>query len=152
VYAAHFPNCGGNFWELAVGSVSANQHRDRLRVNSPEAVHEAVNTGLRVGYRLQWLFEDGLKNSNLRRLLSEDAAPPVTIQIPYVANRPLPKRAIVFMDFIMQMLSRVSALSADAATISTPRLKASRYLLPVLDHLVYCAEGPLWGERPRFFS
>lgn len=92
----------------------------RLRVNSPEAVREAVNAGLGVGYGPQWLFEEGLRSGNLRLLLSEHAAPPVPIQILYVANRLLPKRAIVFMDFIEQVFSVEPALNAGTATISTP--------------------------------
>lgn len=44
-------------------------------------------------------------------LLSDYANPPVPIQIVYVANRLLPKRAIVFMDFIAEAFSKVPALN-----------------------------------------
>jgi LysR family transcriptional regulator for bpeEF and oprC len=83
----------------------------RLRVNSPEAVRESVNAGLGIGHGPQWLFEEGLKNGNLQLLLTEHTAPPVPIQIIYVANRLLPTRAVVFMDFIAEVFSRIPALN-----------------------------------------
>jgi DNA-binding transcriptional LysR family regulator len=92
----------------------------RLRVNSPEAVRGAVNAGLGVGYGPQWLFEEGLTSGNLQLLLGEHAAPPVPIQILYVANRLLPNRAIVFMDFITQVFSEAPALNVGTANVSTP--------------------------------
>ena len=57
-------------------------------------------------------FDEGLQNDTLVLLLSEHAAPPVPIQILYVANRLLPKRAIAFMDFIAATFSTVPALNA----------------------------------------
>ena len=84
----------------------------RLRVNSPEAIRESVNAGLGIGHGPEWLYEEGLKNGNLQLLLKEYTAPPVPIQVVYVANRLLPKRAIVFMDFIAEAFSKVPALNA----------------------------------------
>ena len=84
----------------------------RLRVNSPEAVRESVNAGLGIGHGPEWLFEEGLKSGNLQLLLTEHTAPPVPVQIIYVANRLLPTRAIVFMDFIAEAFSKVPALNA----------------------------------------
>lgn len=84
----------------------------RLRVNSPEAVREAVNAGLGIGHGPKWLFEEGLKNGNLQLLLTGHTAAPVPVQIVYVANRLLPTRAVVFMDFIAEAFSKVPALNA----------------------------------------
>ncbi|HHH0459091.1 TPA: LysR family transcriptional regulator [Yersinia enterocolitica] len=84
----------------------------RLRVNSPEAVRESVNAGLGIGYGPQWLFEKGLKEGHLHLVLQDYAAPLVPIQILYVANRLLPKRAIVFMNFIKEVFSKIPALNA----------------------------------------
>lgn len=84
----------------------------RLRVNSPEAVRESVNAGLGIGHGPEWLFEEGLKNGNLQLLLRAHTAPPVPVQIVYVANRLLPTRAVVFMDFIAEAFSKVPALNA----------------------------------------
>ena len=83
----------------------------RLRVNSPEAARESVNAGLGIGQGPEWLFEQGLKNGNLQLLLTEYTAPLVPIQILYVNNRLLPKRALVFMDFIAEAFSKEPALN-----------------------------------------
>lgn len=84
----------------------------RLRVNSPEAAREAVNAGLGIGHGPEWLYQEGLKNGNLQLVLTGYAAPPVPVQVIYVANRLLPKRAIVFMDFIAEAFSKDPALNA----------------------------------------
>jgi DNA-binding transcriptional LysR family regulator len=84
----------------------------RLRVNSPEAVRESVNAGLGIGHGPEWLFQEGLKNGNLQLLLTEHTAPPVPVHILYVANRLLPTRAVVFMDFIADAFSKIPALNA----------------------------------------
>jgi len=83
----------------------------RLRVNSPEAVRDAVAAGLGIGHGPQWLFEAGLKDGSSQLPLGGYATPPVPIQILYVANRLLPKRAIVFMDLIAQAFSMIPALT-----------------------------------------
>lgn len=84
----------------------------RLRVNSPEAVRESVNAGLGIGHGPEWLFQEGLQNGDLQLLLTEHTAPPVPVHILYVANRLLPTRAVVFMDFIAEAFSKIPALNA----------------------------------------
>lgn len=105
----------GSTWRFRNAEVPVS---GRFRVNSPDAVREAVSAGLGIGHGPQWLFEAGLKDGSLRLLLGEYAAPPVPIQILYVANRLMPKRAIVFMDFIAQKFSLIPALNVDVATSS----------------------------------
>ena len=83
----------------------------RLRVNSPEAVREFVNAGLGIAQGPEWLYEEGLKNGNLQLLLRDYAAPPVPVQVVYLADRLLPRRAIVFMDFIADVFAKSSAFS-----------------------------------------
>ena len=85
----------------------------RLRVNSPEAARSAVTAGLGVGLGPQWLFEEGLRSGCLQLLLTDYSAPLVPIQIVYVANRLLPKRALVFMDFIADVFARLPAFNPD---------------------------------------
>lgn len=84
----------------------------RLRVNSPEAIQEFVNAGLGIAQGPEWLFEEGLKNGNLQLLLRDYTAPPVPIQAVYVANRLLPKRTIVFMDFVAEIFAKAPAFNA----------------------------------------
>jgi DNA-binding transcriptional LysR family regulator len=103
----------GSTWRFRNAEVPVS---GRIRVNSPEAAREAVTAGLGIGHGPQWLFEAGLKDGSLQLLLSEYAAPPVPIQILYVANRLMPKRAIVFMDFITQIFSLIPALNVDVTT------------------------------------
>ncbi|MCQ9469588.1 LysR family transcriptional regulator [Pseudomonas alliivorans] len=81
----------------------------RLRVNSPEAIREYVNAGLGIAQGPRWLYEEGLESGNLQLVLNDYVAPPVPIQVVYLANRLLPQRAIVFMDFMADVLAKSSA-------------------------------------------
>lgn len=90
----------------------------RLRVNSPDAVRAAVTAGLGVGHGPEWLFEEGLKSGRLQLILTGYTAPAVPVQIVYVANRLLPTRAIVFIEFIADVFSRIAAFNKP---ISLPR-------------------------------
>lgn len=88
----------------------------RLRVNSPDAVREAVCAGLGVGHGPAWLFEEGLQNGSLQLILLGHAAPAVPVQIVYVANRLLPTRAIAFMDFFSDVFSKIPAFGSGGST------------------------------------
>ena len=83
----------------------------RLRVNSPDAVSAAVVAGLGVAHGPAWLFESGLNSGRLQFILTNHGAPPVPVQMVYVANRLLPTRAIVFMDFMAEVFSKIPALN-----------------------------------------
>ena len=98
----------GNTWHLRDGEIAVS---GRLRVNSPQAVQEAVGLGIGIAHGPRWLFEAGLQDGSLQLLLGEYSPPPVPIQILYVANRLLPKRAVAFMDFIAQVFSNIPALN-----------------------------------------
>ncbi|MCU6496715.1 LysR family transcriptional regulator [Rugamonas sp. A1-17] len=84
----------------------------RLRINSPDAVSTMVAAGLGIGHGPAWLFEDGLNSGQLQFILTDHAVPPVPVQIVYVANRLLPTRAIVFMDFMAEVFSRIPTLNS----------------------------------------
>ena len=99
----------GSTWRFQDGDISVS---GRLRVNSPQAVQEAVDAGVGIAHGPGWLFESGLKNGTLQRVLVGYEAPLVPIQIVYVANRLLPNRAIAFMDFIAAALADFPALNA----------------------------------------
>ena len=83
----------------------------RLRVNSPDAVRAAVTAGLGIGHGPEWLFEEGLKSGRLQLILTGYAAPAVPVQMVYVANRLVPTRAIVFMEFIADVFSKIPAFN-----------------------------------------
>ncbi|WP_260416562.1 LysR substrate-binding domain-containing protein, partial [Pseudomonas lijiangensis] len=92
----------------------------RLRVNSPEAIREYVNAGLGIAQGPEWLYEEGLISGNLQLLLTDYVAPPVPIQVVYLANRLLPKRAIVFMDFIADVFAKSPAFHERQKPSHTP--------------------------------
>lgn len=102
----------GNTWHFRGSQVSVS---GRLRVNSPQAVQEAVDSGIGIAHGPRWLFDAGLKSGNLVMVLSDYVPAPVPIQILYVANRLLPKRAIAFMDFIAHAFSGFPALNVRQA-------------------------------------
>ncbi|RRZ89444.1 LysR family transcriptional regulator [Erwinia sp. 198] len=87
----------------------------RLRVNSPEAIQKFVNAGIGIAQGPEWLFREGLEKGNLQLLLTDYTAPLVPLQAVYVANRLLPKRAIVFMDFVADIFEKNSAFKAHHA-------------------------------------
>ncbi|WIX26887.1 substrate binding domain-containing protein [Xanthomonas arboricola pv. corylina] len=83
----------------------------RIRVNSPEAARESVSAGLGIGQGPEWLFEQGLKAGQLQIVLGAFSAPAVPMHILYAANRLVPKRAIVFMDFIAEAFAKIPQLN-----------------------------------------
>lgn len=100
----------GATWRLRDAEIAVS---GRFRVNSPDAVSAAVTAGLGVGHGPAWLFEEGLSSGRLQLILADHVAPPVPVQIVYVANRLLPTRAIVFMDFMAGVFSRTAALNGN---------------------------------------
>lgn len=93
----------------------------RLRVNSPEAVSAAVIAGLGVGHGPAWLFDEGLRSGRLKFILTGYSPPAVPVQIVYVANRLLPTRATVFMDFIADVFSRTPAFGGTTEPVISTR-------------------------------
>lgn len=91
----------------------------KFRVNSPDAVSTAVTAGLGVGHGPAWLFDEGIKSGRLKFILTGYSAPAVPVQIVYVANRLLPTRATVFMDFIADVFSRIPSFN-QAISLSKP--------------------------------
>ncbi|MCE0463808.1 LysR family transcriptional regulator [Pseudomonas uvaldensis] len=98
----------GNTWHFRDTVINVS---GRFRVNSPQAIQEAVIAGLGIASGPRWLYEEGLESGRLRQVLCDYEAPPVPVQFLYVANRLLPKRAIVFMDFIAEAFSKVPGLN-----------------------------------------
>jgi hypothetical protein len=55
----------------------------------------------------------------LKLLLTAYAAPLVPVQIVYVANRLLPKRAVVFMEFMSDVFAKLAAFNAASGLAKT---------------------------------
>ncbi len=83
----------------------------RFRVNSPEAARAAVSAGLGIGQGPAWLYEQGLASGELQTVLDAFAPPPAPMQIVYAANRLVPRRALVFMDFIAEAFAKIPQLN-----------------------------------------
>ncbi|PLR28734.1 LysR family transcriptional regulator [Caulobacter zeae] len=98
----------GATWRFADVEVAVS---GRLRVSAPQAAREAALAGLGVALGPHWLFEEGLKSGRLQRILTGYEAEPVPIHILYVANRLLPRRAMVFMDYMAAAFSKVETLN-----------------------------------------
>lgn len=109
----------GAAWKFRDTTVAVS---GRLRVNSPDAVQKFVNAGVGIAQGPEWLFEEGLASGNLQLLLNGYTAPPVPIQAVYVANRLLPKRAIVFMDFVAEIFFKKSHLQTSQRNDISKRL------------------------------
>lgn len=86
----------------------------RFRVNTPDGVRSAALDGIGIAYAPGWLFEDALADGRLQSLLAEHHGSPMPIQFVYAANRLLPRRARVFMDFIADVFARDPALDPAA--------------------------------------
>ncbi|MGO8975902.1 MAG: LysR substrate-binding domain-containing protein [Steroidobacteraceae bacterium] len=99
----------GNIWSFRDVDVAV---RGRFCVNTPDGVRSAALDGLGIAYAPRWLFEDGLVDGRLQSLLVDHLGPPLPIQFVYAANRLLPRRARVFMDFIADVFARDPTLNA----------------------------------------
>src|SRR5271156_4274016 len=95
--------------------------RGRFRVNTPDGIRSAVLDGIGIAYAPGWLFEDALADGRVRSLLVEHRGPSIPIHFVYAANRMLPRRARVFMDFIAEAFAKDPALNADTGAITTGR-------------------------------
>jgi DNA-binding transcriptional LysR family regulator len=104
----------GNIWSFRAIDVTV---RGSFRVNTPDGIRGAVLDGIGVAYSPAWLFEDAIRDGRVKSLLNEHRGPLVPIHIVYAANRLLPSRARVFMDFMAAAFARDPALNAGSAAV-----------------------------------
>jgi DNA-binding transcriptional LysR family regulator len=102
----------GNIWSFRGREVTV---RGSFRVNTPDGIRSAVLDGIGIAYTPAWLFEDAIRDARVKSLLTEHRGPLVPIHIVYAANRLLPSRARVFMDFIAAAFARDPALNVGSA-------------------------------------
>src|SRR5271156_2236356 len=88
-------------------------------VNTPDGVRSAVLDGIGVAYAPAWLFRDVLADGRVQSLLVQHHGPPVPIHFVYAANRLLPRRARVFMDFIAEAFARDPLLNSGAVNYAS---------------------------------
>lgn len=106
----------GSTWSFRDINVAV---RGRLRVNTPDGIRSGVLDGIGVAYAPGWLFEDALADGRVHSLLIEHRGPPVPINFVYAAQRLLPRRARVFMDFIAEAFARDPLLNAGAVNYAS---------------------------------
>jgi LysR family transcriptional regulator for bpeEF and oprC len=101
----------GHTWLFRDGEVAVH---GRFRSNTLDGVYQAVLDGLGIAYVPLWMFEESLRDQRIELLLLDFSPPPVPINIVYSANRLLPTRASVFMDFIAKEFGANASLNVGA--------------------------------------
>ncbi len=101
----------GDHWPFRDGEVAVN---GRFRVNTTDGIFSAAAGGLGIGYGPLWLFEDALSKHQLQLVLEDYVVASSPINVIYSAKRLVPRRAIVFMDFIADEFGRISAMQDGA--------------------------------------
>lgn len=114
----------GSTWPFRSGEVTVS---GRLRVNTPDGIHQAVLGGFGVGYGPLWMFEGALAERKVQLVLADYMGPPVPISIVYSAQRLLPRRANLFMDFIAEEFARLPIFQEGAlARITSEKQSGAR--------------------------
>lgn len=98
---------GSGSWPFRDGDV---QVKGRVRLNSLDGIRRAVLQDLGIGYLPAWMVARELHTGQLEALLTEHAAPGTPVNVLYSAERLLPQRAAVFIEFIAEVLDQVTGL------------------------------------------
>ncbi|MGK5026207.1 LysR family transcriptional regulator [Janthinobacterium sp. RB2R34] len=102
---------GAGGWPFKGGEV---QVQGRLRLNSLEGIRKAVLQDIGIAYLPSWTVAGELRSGKLRALLSEHAAPRMPLNAVYAAQRLLPRRAVVFIDFISAVFAATPGLDGNS--------------------------------------
>lgn len=101
---------GGGGWPFKQGEVHV---QGRLRLNSLEGIRTAVLQDIGIAYLPSWTIAEQLRSGELRPLLSDHAAPRTPLNAVYAAERLLPRRAAVFIDFISAVFAATPGLDGN---------------------------------------
>ncbi len=102
---------GGGSWPFRDGEVHVS---GRVRLNSLDGIRRAVLQDLGIAYLPAWMIAKELRTGQLEALLTEHAAAGTAVNVLYSAQRLLPKRAAVFIEFITEVLANVPGLDGRA--------------------------------------
>lgn len=102
---------GGGGWPFKSGDIHV---AGRVRLNSLEGIRGAVLAGIGVGYLPSWMVADHLRSGVLQPLLTSYAAPRTPLNAVYSAERLLPQRAVVFIDFIAALFAETPGLNGSS--------------------------------------
>ncbi|MYM26388.1 LysR family transcriptional regulator [Duganella sp. FT135W] len=109
----------GISWRFREGEVPVH---GSFRSNTLDGVYRAVMDGLGIGYGPQWMFEREILDGSVKMLMAEHYPPAVPINIIYSTHRLLPRRAVVFMDFIAEVFGRDPTMQEGALARLSERL------------------------------
>lgn len=85
----------------------------RVRLNSLDGIRRAVLNDLGIAYLPAWMVAKELQSGELVALLTGHTAPRVPVNVLYSAERHLPQRASVFIEWIAQVLANVPGLNSN---------------------------------------
>lgn len=102
---------GAGGWPFKNGEVHV---QGRLRLNSLEGIRKAVMQDMGIAYLPSWTIAEQLRSGELRVLLSEHAAGRTPLNAVYAAERLLPRRAAVFIDFISAVFAATPGLDGNS--------------------------------------
>jgi len=94
-------------WPLRDGVVQVS---GRLRLNSLAAIRRAVLAHLGIGYLPAWMVADQLSSGALQPVLGEHTARMSPLNAVYSAERLLPLRATVFIEFVADLFASTPGL------------------------------------------
>jgi LysR family transcriptional regulator for bpeEF and oprC len=98
----------GDTWPFSDGEM---QVRGRMRVNNLEAIRRAVLDGIGIAYLPSWMVWEQVRDGSLRVLLAAHATGPTPLYAVYAAQRLLPQRAVVFIDYIAAVFAETPGLN-----------------------------------------
>ncbi|MES2740966.1 MAG: LysR family transcriptional regulator [Pseudomonadota bacterium] len=94
-------------WSFLDGDVQVS---GRIRLNSLDGIRRAALHGMGIAYLPAWMVAKELLAGDLQALLTEYAASATPVHVLYSAQRLLPRRAAVFIEFITQVLADLRVL------------------------------------------
>jgi len=109
VYTLMAGNSGA--WPFREGDIHV---RGRLRLNSLEGIRRAVMRHLGIGYLPSWMVADELRSGALRAVLTAHAGAHTPLNALYSAERLLPQRASVFIDYIAGVFAEIPGLNGSS--------------------------------------
>jgi len=83
----------------------------RVRMNSLEGIRAAVLADMGIAYLPSWMVAEQLRSGAVRALLKDHAGPLTPINAVYAADRLLPQRAVVFIDYMEAVFAAAPGLN-----------------------------------------
>lgn len=102
---------GGGGWPFRDGEV---QVTGRLRLNNLAGIRGAVLQDLGIAYLPSWMMAEELRSGRVRAVLTAHAIAGTPLNAVFAAERLLPRRAAVFIDYIAALFAGVPGLNGSS--------------------------------------